>query len=46
MGLREDRTEYPGTHHAFFNDTPRSHDAEAAALAWERTIAFPREDRR
>jgi len=34
---------YPGTEHAFFNDTrPRVYDAEASALAWERTIPFLR----
>ena len=33
--------EYPGTDHAFFNDTrPEVYNAEASALAWERTIAF------
>jgi carboxymethylenebutenolidase len=33
--------EYPGTDHAFFNDTrPEVYAPEAAALAWERTIAF------
>jgi dienelactone hydrolase len=31
------------THHAFFNDTRRAHDPEAAALAWDRTLAFLRE---
>ena len=34
---------YPGTQHAFFNDTrPEVHDAEASATAWERTLAFLR----
>jgi carboxymethylenebutenolidase len=33
--------EYPGTDHAFFNDTrPEVYAPEASALAWERTIAF------
>ena len=32
---------YPGTRHAFFNDTRRQvHDPDASALAWQRTIAF------
>ena len=32
---------YPGTQHAFFNDTsPARFDPEAAALAWQRTLAL------
>lgn len=32
---------YPGTEHAFFNDSrPEVYDAEASVLAWERTIPF------
>jgi len=34
---------YPGTDHAFFNDTrPEVHDAQASALAWQRTLDFLR----
>ena len=32
---------YPGTDHAFFNDTrPDAYNAEAATLSWDRTLAF------
>jgi carboxymethylenebutenolidase len=32
---------YPGTDHAFFNDTrPEVHDPEASATAWNRALAF------
>jgi len=35
---------YPGTDHAFFNDTrPDVYKAEAATLSWERTLAFYRQ---
>jgi len=35
---------YAGTGHGFFNDTrPDAHNAEAAKLSWERTLAFYRE---
>ena len=35
---------YPGTDHAFFNDTrPEVYDAESAADAWRRTVDFFRE---
>jgi carboxymethylenebutenolidase len=34
---------YPGTEHAFFNDTrPEVHDPEASALAWRRAVEFLR----
>jgi len=32
---------YPGTDHAFFNDTrPEVHDPEASAALWDRSVAF------
>ena len=35
---------YPGTDHAFFNDTRSDvYNAEAARLSWERTLAFYRQ---
>lgn len=38
------RFDYPGTQHAFHNDTSAArYDAAAASLAWDRTIAFFRE---
>jgi carboxymethylenebutenolidase len=34
---------YPGTHHAFFNDTrPEVHDPAASKQAWDRALAFLR----
>ena len=33
--------DYPGTHHAFFNDDrPEVHDPAASQEAWDRTVAF------
>ena len=31
---------YPGTQHGFHNDTTPRYNADAAKLAWERTVAF------
>jgi len=31
---------YPGTDHAFFNDTSERYHEEASTLAWKRTIGF------
>lgn len=43
-GVAHTFTTYPGTHHAFFNDErPQVYNAEAAADAWEKTVAFFRE---
>lgn len=40
-GAQVEMFTYPGTEHAFFNDTrPEVHNAEAAAQAWRRTIDF------
>jgi carboxymethylenebutenolidase len=33
---------YPNAYHAFFNDTGTRYDAEAAKLAWTRTLEFLR----
>jgi carboxymethylenebutenolidase len=38
--VRYERFLYPGTQHGFHNDTTPRYNAEAAKLAWERTIAF------
>ena len=39
-GVRYDAHVYPGTQHGFNNDTTPRFDEKAAALAWERTMAF------
>jgi carboxymethylenebutenolidase len=42
-GKRFEAHTYPGTQHAFNNDTSAArYNAEAAALAWQRTVAFLR----
>jgi carboxymethylenebutenolidase len=41
LGKEAEIIVYPGTDHAFFNDTrPEVYNAEAAALVWERSVAF------
>jgi carboxymethylenebutenolidase len=43
LGKQVDFKIYPGTDHAFFNDTrPEVYNAQAAADAWQRTIQFLR----
>ena len=39
-GVTYERHLYPGTQHGFNNNTTPRYDADAAALAWARTIAF------
>ncbi len=40
-GVRVTFYHYPGTQHAFFNDSrPEVHDPEAADLSWRRTLDF------
>jgi carboxymethylenebutenolidase len=38
--VKYERFLYPGTQHGFNNDTTPRYDAEAAKLAWGRTLAF------
>ena len=41
LGVETEMFVYPGTHHAFFNDTrPEIYDEAAATAAWDRTLAF------
>ena len=43
LGKRAEVFVYPGTQHAFFNDTrPEVYDANASAQAWARTLEFLR----
>lgn len=43
LGKQAELLVYPGTDHAFFNDTrPEVHDPEASQLAWSRTLGFLR----
>ncbi len=43
LGKQAELHIFPGTDHAFFNDTrPEVHDPEAAADAWRRTLEFLR----
>jgi carboxymethylenebutenolidase len=40
VGVRYTAHQYAGTQHGFNNDTTPRFDAQAAKLAWERTLAF------
>jgi carboxymethylenebutenolidase len=40
MGKSVQLVSYPHTNHAFFNDTGKNYNTEAAADAWKKTIAF------
>ena len=41
MGKSVEIVVYPGTDHAFFNDTrPEVYDADASRRLWERTLSF------
>jgi carboxymethylenebutenolidase len=39
-GVSYEKFTYPGTQHGFNNDTTPRYDADAAKLAWSRTMAF------
>jgi carboxymethylenebutenolidase len=39
-GVRHEMHRYPGTQHGFHNDSTPRYKAEAAKLAWDRTVAF------
>src|SRR6188474_2444275 len=38
--IKYERYLYPGTQHGFHNDTTPRYNADAAKLAWQRTVAF------
>ena len=40
MGKSVQLVSYPNTNHAFFNDTGRNYNAEAADDAWKKAMAF------
>jgi carboxymethylenebutenolidase len=42
-GVRYEMHMYPGTNHAFYNDTTPRYNEAAAKLAWSRTLAFLKE---
>ena len=44
LGKAHEFIPYPGTHHAFFNDTGRAYDKVAADDAWNRVVAFLRKE--
>ncbi|MEK7877919.1 MAG: dienelactone hydrolase family protein, partial [Pseudomonadota bacterium] len=39
-GVKYEMHMYPGTNHAFLNDTVPRYDEAAAKLSWSRTLAF------
>ena len=43
-GIKYQMYMYPGTNHAFLNDTTPRYDEAAAKLAWSRTLAFFKEN--
>ena len=43
-GVRYEAYIYPGVNHGFHNDSTPRYDAAAAELAWERTVAFFKEN--
>ena len=43
-GVRHEAFIYPGVNHGFHNDSTPRYDEAAAELAWERTVAFFKEN--